>query len=121
MKARHFHSILLVAGLFLVTTAIAQEGDLQPPEVEVVPIQPQQEIYDSEQTGDGGEFRSYASGTLQQGALIRESESSPRPAVKPNKAVVEPSKAAEKKEDVLSFNFLYYFIQKFKMSDIIDE
>lgn len=24
-------------------------------------------------------------------------------------------------EDVLSFNFLYYIIQKFKMSDIVDE
>jgi hypothetical protein len=40
----------------------------------------------------------------------------------------EPQKSSEKatlksggEDSVLSFNFLYYFIQKFKMSDIVDQ
>lgn len=35
----------------------------------------------------------------------------------------EPSKTADSKneEDALSFNFLYYIIQKFKISDIVDQ
>jgi hypothetical protein len=34
----------------------------------------------------------------------------------------EPAKAPSKtEEDALSFNFLYYIIQKFKISDIVDQ
>ena len=32
----------------------------------------------------------------------------------------KPAEKAEKEEDPLSFNFLYYIIEKFKMSDIIE-
>lgn len=38
-------------------------------------------------------------------------------AIKPFKAI---EKSAQEDEDPLSFNFLYYIIEKFKMSDIIE-
>jgi flagellar motor protein MotB len=42
---------------------------------------------------------------------------------KPKAKTAEPSKTAASKneEDALSFNFLYYIIQKFKVSDIVDQ
>lgn len=41
---------------------------------------------------------------------------------KPKAKTSEPAKAASKnEEDALSFNFLYYIIQKFKISDIVDQ
>ncbi len=33
----------------------------------------------------------------------------------------ESTKASKTEEDALSFNFLYYIIQKFKISDIVDQ
>lgn len=46
----------------------------------------------------------------------------PTSSVKPKGKSTEPAKAAAKnEEDALSFNFLYYIIQKFKISDIIDQ
>ena len=33
----------------------------------------------------------------------------------------EPTKTSKTEEDALSFNFLYYIIQKFKISDIVDQ
>ncbi|CAN5161729.1 hypothetical protein BH09BAC3_BH09BAC3_17520 [soil metagenome] len=44
--------------------------------------------------------------------------------VLPTTQPAKPSKADVQKkdeEDALSFNFIYYFIQKFKMSDLIDQ
>jgi hypothetical protein len=45
------------------------------------------------------------------------------PSSKPKTKTAEPAKAAPSKneEDALSFNFLYYIIQKFKISDIVDQ
>jgi hypothetical protein len=42
---------------------------------------------------------------------------------KPKAKTTEPAKAtaAKNEEDALSFNFLYYIIQKFKVSDIVDQ
>lgn len=40
--------------------------------------------------------------------------------VKPSRAVKSNEKTQEKEEDPLSFNFLYYIIEKFKLSDVID-
>lgn len=37
-----------------------------------------------------------------------------------NKAVKKPT-AEKKEDDALSFNFLYYIIQKYKISDIVDQ
>lgn len=39
--------------------------------------------------------------------------------IKPVKAF-KPEKVTKEEEDPLSFNFLYYIIEKFKMSDIIE-
>jgi len=40
--------------------------------------------------------------------------------IKPVKPVKSSEKTQEKEEDPLSFNFLYYIIEKFKLSDVID-
>jgi hypothetical protein len=42
---------------------------------------------------------------------------------KPKAKATEPAKgtSAKEEEDALSFNFLYYIIQKFKISDIVDQ
>lgn len=40
--------------------------------------------------------------------------------VKPVKTFRSNEKAPEKEEDPLSFNFLYYIIEKFKLSDVIE-
>jgi hypothetical protein len=40
--------------------------------------------------------------------------------VRPSKAIKANEKTEEKEEDPLSFNFLYYIIEKFKLSDVID-
>jgi hypothetical protein len=39
----------------------------------------------------------------------------------PKSKLPDPKPSAEEEEDALSFNFLYYIIQKFKFSDLIDE
>ncbi|HET9053565.1 MAG TPA: hypothetical protein VFM90_05295, partial [Cyclobacteriaceae bacterium] len=44
-----------------------------------------------------------------------------RPVVKTSeKTQKEEEKPQKKEEDPLSFNFLYYIIEKFKLSDIVD-
>ncbi|MEQ1584773.1 MAG: hypothetical protein ABL895_02770 [Cyclobacteriaceae bacterium] len=40
---------------------------------------------------------------------------------KPKGKNSESAKASKTEEDALSFNFLYYIIQKFKISDIVDQ
>ena len=40
--------------------------------------------------------------------------------VKPVKNLEKATEKAQKEEDPLSFNFLYYIIEKFKLSDIIE-
>lgn len=40
--------------------------------------------------------------------------------VKPSKTIKSNEKIQEKEEDPLSFNFLYYIIEKFKLSDVIE-
>ena len=51
-------------------------------------------------------------------AVSRETET-PAP-TKATKAPVKPADKTQKSEDPLSFNFLYYIIEKFKMSDMIE-
>ena len=43
----------------------------------------------------------------------------PQPAIKSKSDQAKPS--SSKEEDALSFNFLYYIIQKFKISDLVDD
>ena len=40
--------------------------------------------------------------------------------VRPSKPIKASEKTQEKEEDPLSFNFLYYIIEKFKLSDVIE-
>jgi hypothetical protein len=64
------------------------------------------------------ESESRSSKTVQPAITVKES---PRDSVQVK--VTKPSKATEKEEkeeDPLSFNFMYYIIGKFKLSDIIE-
>ncbi|GIV37631.1 MAG: hypothetical protein KatS3mg032_2010 [Cyclobacteriaceae bacterium] len=57
------------------------------------------------------------------GANLREGmvrESSPRDSVYHTAPVVPRKAEKQKTDDVLQFNFLYYIIQRFKFSDIIE-
>lgn len=40
--------------------------------------------------------------------------------VRPSTTIKSSEKIQEKEEDPLSFNFLYYIIEKFKLSDVIE-
>jgi hypothetical protein len=51
--------------------------------------------------------------------VVRETET-PTPAKSSGKTPSKPSDKSQKSEDPLSFNFLYYIIEKFKMSDMIE-
>jgi hypothetical protein len=41
--------------------------------------------------------------------------------VTPRSKSTKPANAAKKEDHALSFNFLYYIIQKYKISDIVDD
>lgn len=52
----------------------------------------------------------------------RESSPTPQNNVKKQETQQKPSSSSvDKSEDPLSFNFLYFIIQKFKISDIVDD
>lgn len=63
-----------------------------------------------------------ASTVGQEPAAIRDSEIKViKPVVKSvEKAPKEEEKAQKEEDDPLSFNFLYYIIEKFKLSDIVE-
>jgi hypothetical protein len=79
------------------------------------------------------EGESHNRGTLEgSNHEVTHTEESPAKIVKPDSAaVIQPKilvfkpkqteKTAEKKTDESSFNFLYYIIQRFKSSDIIED
>lgn len=61
-----------------------------------------------------------------EGKSLRTIQSIPRDTVrsaptKPKADAKKPGTTGGKPEDALSFNFLYYIIQKFKISDIVDQ
>lgn len=119
LRIRLFHIAIASAGLLTARVAAAQESEYPPVEHEVVVVQSQPEVYEGDSVMDSGELRSTpvfapASGQPNKGG------EAPRLQNKP-KASAESVKPSDKKEDVLSFNFLYYFIQRFKLVEIIDE
>lgn len=60
--------------------------------------------------------------TVPEPAIVRDSEiKNAKPVVKAvEKHQKEEEKAQKKEDDPLSFNFLYYIIEKFKLSDIVE-
>jgi hypothetical protein len=119
LRIRLIHIAIASAGLLTARPAAAQESEYPPVENEVVVVQTQPEVYEGESVMDSGELRSApvfapASGLPGKGGEATRLQNKP-------KASTESVKPADKKEDVLSFNFLYYFIQRFKLVEIIDE
>jgi hypothetical protein len=119
VRIRLYHIAIASAGLLTARVAVAQEGEYPPVEHEVVVVQSAPEVYEGESVTESGELRPLATFSPASGPSNREGESS-KPQTKP-KAATDTAKPGDKKEDVLSFNFLYYFIQRFKLAEIIDE
>lgn len=138
LKAQDLH-IVLMASLFCFAagTAAAQEGGM-PLEYESIDYDRDKMLYSP---GGEGEYRSSSKSTPSSNPSTKEvpaaetvkrtevkaltpSTARPKfePAAKPGEKPVTPtSTAKETPEDNLgSFNFLYYVIQKYKLQDIVD-
>lgn len=112
----HLLALLTVAlTVSAVSTASAQEGypnndfpELSPPYQEANSREDKTLLYEPE----GGKLQ------REQPTNIQTQNST-----KPKAKTIEPQKptAAKTEEDALSFNFIYYIIQKFKTSDIVDQ
>lgn len=74
-------------------------------------------LYDHSNHGDHSNHSSQGKDSVQVGAKVGTSH-----LAKNTKPDVHKSNVKEREgEDALSFNFLYYMFQKFKMSDLIDQ
>ena len=126
MKLKSCHTALMTAVLFTLLVpfnALAQEAkagfDTDIPTRDVAKTD-----QESPPTSENPESRISKNSTApvtQEPAAIRDIElKTVKPAAK---AVEKPQKEEEKvqkEEDPLSFNFLYYIIEKFKLSDIVE-
>ena len=102
--------IILVLGfiLFESQSLYAQESPVYPDNMENERAQQ----YPAPGTGDLKTLSNTRGSTLSDSSYVNAQ----------NEALKEAEKnEAKKEEDVLSFNFLYYIIQKFKMSDIVEK
>jgi len=118
MKLNFSHLLALITVLLTVSavsTSSAQEGspnndfpELSPPFQEQNTREDKTLLYEPE----GGKLQREQTTNMQQPVVS-----------KPKAKTSEPQKPtpAKTEEDALSFNFLYYIIQKFKTSDIVDK
>ena len=117
MKPKPLHSLCLFGLLFCLYQGVHAQ--------EAYPLEGTgREIYDAPSVD--GETSSHLR-TTEPAELADADTSSSNPA-RVRASVGAPSESAEKQgetasseESVLGFNFLYYIIQKFKMSDIVDK
>ena len=107
---------ILIAFLILRVSSqplFAQEGELSDKEPKV------EKIYNTDQSGDGVVKDVPAQGATDgKSPVLSENEGQEQQEVTIDKVGV---KNKEKNEDLVSFNFLYYIIQKYKMSDIVEK
>lgn len=134
MKIR-LHQILIAAGMLLATGSqlLAQDGSLQDYEVS----DPERERLEREKiiySPGEGEIRYIprnpvvqpSGGSVTTSADTTSAGQAPTeiaaPKTKTEQTVKPPEKPMVPREDesILSFNFLYYIIQKYKLQDIID-
>jgi hypothetical protein len=106
---------ILAVGMFISTPDIGQE--------EKMPIEYESTVREVKAESDltESEFKTPSKPAVTP-PINRETET-PAPATVPTKSVkapVKPVEKTQKPEDPLSFNFLYYIIEKFKMSDMIE-
>ncbi len=114
MKLNLLYRTVFVGFLFLSSsTVFGQESSSNPLEnIESVKAQQYTSGHDNVKDVSSSSYRTAsADSTYSSAQTTREGETRD----------AENSEAKENEEDVLSFNFLYYIIQKFKMSDIVDK
>lgn len=109
MKLKPFHIIIILGFFFFETqTLMAQESPVYPDNMENDRAQQY-----TPGTGDLKSLSNTRGSTLSDSSYVN----SQNEAIK----TAEKNEAKQTEEDVLSFNFLYYIIQKFKMSDIVEK
>jgi len=119
MRSKLFFSLSVLLAAWLVSTrALAQEGT----EVQELNSHPELNLSDDKMLIMDGDSRT---GKVSQG---RDTNASPNATNSANAKKQEQQKPSSSnptndktQEDPLSFNFLYFIIQKFKFSDIVDD
>lgn len=126
MKLKSSHTALLTAVFFtlvLPANAFAQEDKISfDAEIPAKEITKQDQETPSGSENPETRINKNSTPTTQEPTVIRDSElKNAKPAVKTvEKATKEDEKVQKKEDDPLSFNFLYYIIEKFKLSDIVE-
>ncbi|HEX5170746.1 MAG TPA: hypothetical protein VFW11_16345 [Cyclobacteriaceae bacterium] len=100
-----FYDIVLLSGFLLLSPALFAQDGADPMEPEM-----------KSSFMPSGESQKF---DVKDSTYIRPSNTQPKTSDS-SKNAAGTSSTKEEDDDVLSFNFLYYIIQKFKMSDIVD-
>lgn len=127
MKLKFSHPVTLTAVLFTLLFplgAFAQE-DKAIFDGEISSKEPVKQDLENPSLTENPEFRTNKNSTLptsQEATSTRDSElKNAKPVVKTvEKPQKEDEKVQKQEDDPLSFNFLYYIIEKFKVSDILE-
>jgi hypothetical protein len=108
MKLKPIHIALIVGFLFFESNVLfGQESPVYPPD------NMESEKVQQYSNSDLKNLSSTQNSSLLDSAYVSRQNESLKEA--------EKNSAKQSEEDVISFNFLYYIIQKFKMSDIVDK
>ena len=127
---RHILILSCIAIMVFAKSAVAQESSL--PENEYIDVE--RDKYERERIisspGEGSDFRYYPRTSTTTPTVTKDSVESkpatPAPVVTNQKPKIAPVKPQEKvpvkpeDDSILSYNFLYYIIQKYKLQDIVD-
>lgn len=125
MKLKTLDSVFILAVIFTLFTASsanAQEEKALFDSENVTKEIPKNE-QDPSPGGESPDLRSTKNTNPppQQETVSRDAEQkNVKPAAKAVEKPVKEEEKAQKEEDPISFNFLYYIIEKFKLSDIIE-
>lgn len=121
-KLHHiFFTLCLGVSSLVVTTANAQSSGMQ--DVEIMPTENDKLLFSP---GGEGETRFKAPVTISgygKDSVATIPNLTPARKSKPeqtSKPVEKPNTSKEDDDSILSFNFLYYIIQKYKLQDIVD-
>lgn len=127
MKLKSSHTVLLTAVLLTLLMplgAFAQEEKFGS-DAEIIikePIRQDQETPSGPENSETRASKNSTTYSSQETSIIRDSElKNAKPVVKTvEKLQKEDEKVQKEEQDPLSFNFLYYIIEKFKLSDIVE-
>jgi hypothetical protein len=123
MKLKSCHTVLLTAVFFTLVpfSALAQEDKFSF-DAEILTNDPVKQDQENPSGTDPETRVSKNSTAVQESAGIREPDlKNAKPAVKTvEKSQKDEEKVEKEEDDPLSFNFLYYIIEKFKISDIVE-